>query len=141
MLTACQKIKRELVNQAYESFKADDEHTEEEQAFLDLMKDGVTEGTVDEQYDALVETGEHWDFISEFRGGQVETKLPSDYSRHYEAKEVAAKLSDGTWVGWTYWYGGGKHGNPEEVEWMEDAYNLEVTETEKLVVIQEFKKV
>lgn len=50
-------------------------------------------------------------------------------------------MTDGSWVGWVYWYGGGKHGDPEDIEWMKDAYDLELTETEKLVVVQEFKKI
>lgn len=141
MLTACQKIKCEILMQALKSFKADGELSEKEQEFVKITETGITEETVDEQYDALVETKNHWDFVSEFREGQVETKLPSEYSRHYEAKEVARQLSDGSWVGWTYWYGGGKHGTPEDVEWMEDAYDLDVTETEKVIVVQEFKKI
>ena len=29
-------------------------------------------------------------------------------SRHYEAESVVAQVPDGSWVGWTYWTGGGK---------------------------------
>lgn len=76
----------------------------------------------------------------EMREGQVETDLQCEYSRHYESKSVAAKAPDGTWVGWTYWYGGGKHGEPEAIDWIEDAYNLECTEQKKLVIVREFKK-
>ena len=141
MLTPCQKIKREILLSAIKNFKEFDSLNDKEQAFVKAVEPGVTEETVDAQYDALVEADCHWDYESEMRGGEIETKLPSEYSRHYEAKEVAMKCCDGTWVGWTYWYGGGKHGNPEEIEWMEDAYNLEVTETEKLVVVREFKKI
>jgi len=83
---------------------------------------------------------EKWDIIQEFRGGEVETDIPCEFSRHYESKSVAAKLDDGSWVGWTYWYGGGKHGEPEAVDWMDSAYELDCTETEKLVVVREFKK-
>ncbi len=141
MLTACQKIKREILLQALQNFKEDDLSGQElYQALANSLEAGITEETVNDQYDALVSLDIHWDYESEFRGGQVETRLPSEYSRHYEAKEVAAKCCDGTWVGWTYWYGGGKHGNPEEIEWMDDAYDLDVTEQEKLVVVREFKK-
>lgn len=141
-MTACQKIKREIIIWALENFKEyPDNLSDKDKVFLALAdKQDITENTVDEQYDALVETGNHWDILSEFRPGQLETKLPSDYSRHYEAKEVARKLSDNTWVGWTYWYGGGKHGDPDSVPWMEDAYELDVTETEKMVLVREFKK-
>lgn len=81
------------------------------------------------------------DAKSEIREGDVETDVPCDYSRHYESKSVAMKCVDGTWVGWTYWYGGGKHGEPEAVDWMEYAYNLDVKEEEKLVVVRTFAKV
>jgi len=81
-----------------------------------------------------------YEIVSEFRDGQVETDIPCDWSRHYESKSVAAKCCDGSWVGWTYWYGGGKHGEPQSVQWMEDAYDLDVTETVKMMTVREFKK-
>ena len=80
------------------------------------------------------------DARAEVREGKVETKLPSQYSRHFEAKEVAAKMHDGSWVGWTFWYGGGKHSEPEAIDWMEEAYNLDCKEEEKTVTIQTFTK-
>lgn len=139
-MTPCQKIKREIMLLILEDFKLGRYLSEEDQKFRVLIESGITAETVDKQYTELIELNLHWDYESEFRQGTVETKLSCPYSRCYEAKAVARKLSDG-WVGWTYWYGGGKHGNPEQVEWMEDAYNLEVTETEKTVIVQEFKKV
>lgn len=64
----------------------------------------------------------------EFRGGEKETNIdPENYSRHFEASSVAAKIDD-KWVGWTYWYGGGKHAEPEAIEWKGDAYFLDVKE-------------
>lgn len=76
----------------------------------------------------------------EFREGEVETGLPCESSRHYESYSVAAKAPGGKWIGWTYWYGGGKHGCPEEIDWMEDAYFLDCKEEEKLVVVRTFTK-
>lgn len=78
--------------------------------------------------------------VDEFREGEVETNIEAPWSRNYESKSVAAQMSDGSWVGWTYWYGGGKHANPEEIEWMGDAYDLECVEEEKLVVVRTFTK-
>jgi hypothetical protein len=80
------------------------------------------------------------DARSEIRGGTAETGLPTPYSRHYESKSVAAQMPDGSWVGWTYWYGGGKHGEPGAVEWIEDAYALTMTEEVKTVTVQTFAK-
>jgi hypothetical protein len=96
---------------------------------------------VEKLYNALVEAGRHWDPTSEVRGSGIETGLKCPSSRHYESEAVARKLPDGSWVGWTYWYGGGKHGNPEEIEWMSDAYDVHCEEEEKMVVVQTFSVV
>ena len=60
---------------------------------------------------------------------------------HYESKSVATQLNGPIWIGWTYWYGGGKHSNPSEIEWMDGAYYLGVEEEEKTVTVQTFTKV
>ena len=65
---------------------------------------------------------------------------PSEYDRHYETKTVATQMDDGSWVGWVYWYGGGKYGEPEAIEWIEDAYDLDCVEEEKVVVVRTFAK-
>lgn len=98
----------------------------------------VTADNVDALYDKLEEEDRHWDARAEIRAGEVETKLPCQYSRHYESKAVAAKMPDGSWVGWTYWYGGGKHGEPEAIDWMGEAYSVDCKEEEKLVVVRTF---
>jgi len=46
------------------------------------------------------------------------------YSRHYEVKPVVMKL-EGKWVCWLYWYGGGKHGDPSGIDWIDDAIFVE----------------
>ena len=97
----------------------------------------VTADNIDDLYD---EVEDKWDAISETRAGQFETKLPCQHSRHYESKAVAAKAPDGSWVGWTYWYGGGKHAEPEAIDWMNEAYDLNVTEEEKMVTVRTFAK-
>lgn len=103
----------------------------------------LTAENIDEEYDAADE-GELEDYLqdarNEVRCGEVETGLPSQSSRHYEAKEVAAQTPDGAWVGWTYWYGGGKHGEPTAIDWIEDAYDLTCAEEEKLVTVRTFTK-
>ena len=81
------------------------------------------------------------DIISDWRRGTEETDIECDWSRHYESKSVATKLSDGSWVGWTYWYGGGKHGEPEAIDWMKNAYYLNVTEKEVMITVREFSKI
>ncbi|WP_288080627.1 hypothetical protein [Pseudomonas sp.] len=100
----------------------------------------LTGEQVDQKYDELVAQSAHWDARSEVRCGGVETDLPCEYSRHYESRSVAAKAPNGQWVGWTYWYGGGKHGEPEAIDWMEDAYFLDCIEEQKVVTVRTFTK-
>jgi hypothetical protein len=104
--------------------------------------DCITEDNVDELYDQLEDAySTTYDAMYEIREGEVETDIPSPYSRHLESKSVAAQAPDGTWVGWTYWYGGGKHAEPEAIDWISEAYTLDVVEEEKLVVVRTFTKV
>ena len=95
---------------------------------------------VDELYDELVAMDAHWDGKNEVRGSGTETQLKCQFSRDYESKAVAMKMPDGSWVGWTYWYGGGKHSEPEAIGWMEEAYDVDCHEEEKLVVVQTFNR-
>lgn len=50
-----------------------------------------------------------------------ETDITADWSRHYESKFVAKELLNGKWVGYTYWHGGGKYGEPQAIPWMDKA--------------------
>lgn len=104
--------------------------------------EGVTAETVDAMYEAAYEADDDslQDARYEVRASGIETGLETPHSRHYEAKAVAAQAPDGTWVGWTYWYGGGKHGEPESIDWMDDAYDLTCVEQENTVVVREFTK-
>lgn len=95
---------------------------------------------IDELFDDPELEDEIYETKYEIREGEVETDIPSEYSRHYESKSVATQAPNGQWVGWTYWYGGGKHGEPEAIDWMEYAYFLDVKEEEKLVVVRTFTK-
>jgi len=105
-----------------------------------LDYDKASGADIESAYEALVEADGHWDVRNETRQGEVETGIPCEYSRHYEAKSVASRMPDGSWVGWTYWYGGGKHGEPEAVDWMEYAYDLSVTEEEKTIISRTFNR-
>lgn len=89
--------------------------------------------------DTLYENNEDYDAIQEVRTTGTETHLETPFSRHYEVKAVAAKLPDNTWVGWNYWYGGGKHSEPEAIDWIQYAYD--VTCTEVMQPVKVFEKV
>lgn len=98
----------------------------------------LTQDEVEELWDEY--SDEVYDYLYEFREGEVETDVEPEYCRYLEASSVAARTPDGSWVGWTYYYGGGKHSNPEEIEWIPYAYDLECKEEEKLVVVRTFTK-
>lgn len=100
----------------------------------------LTAEQIDDMYEGLVENDLHWDIEYDLREGTEETSITPPSSRNYETKSVAAKTPGGLWVGWTYWYGGGKHGNPEEIDWAKDAYFLDCKEEEKRVVVRTFTK-
>jgi len=66
------------------------------------------------------------------RGEKSEIKCET-YSRHYECEEVACVLDNGIAVGWTYWHGGGKHGEPEAINWVDSAYFVNVKQEVQIV--------
>ena len=101
----------------------------------------IDENNVDDLYQDLVDTDQHWDALSEIRQGSFETNLECEYSRHYESKAVASKMPDGSYVGWTYWYGGGKHSNPDEIDWIEFAYDVDCVEEEKTITVRTFTRI
>jgi len=95
---------------------------------------------VDALYDAAEERDETQDAEAEVRASGHETGIATNgSSRYYEKDAVAAPLPDGSWVGWTYWHGGGKHSEPGAIEWMEDAYD--VTSREETRVVRVFERV
>jgi hypothetical protein len=100
----------------------------------------LNEESIDAEWESAEESGRTQDYLQEFRSGEEETTIGAPFSRHYEGDSVAAQMFDGYWVGWTYWHGEGKHGEPEAIDWIEYAYDLECKEEEKLVVVRTFSK-
>jgi hypothetical protein len=101
-----------------------------------------TQEKIDAAFEAIEDAGLNdlvADAESELRDSYTHgTDLPCEHCRHYESMSVARRFGD-RWVGWTYWYGGGKHGEPESVEWMEDAYFVDLKEETRVVLV--FSKV
>jgi hypothetical protein len=132
-MTPQQKIKWVVLNQVAE--------------WAEIELSEINSENVDEIYDQYYydEEDRYDDYFhdakNEIRCGDVETEIDCDWSRHYESKSVAALIPDGSWVGWTYWYGGGKCSEPEAIDWIEDAYDLNCTEYEKTINVREFTKV
>jgi|LakMenEpi03Aug12_release.lakeMendotaPanAssembly.Ray.scaffolds.fasta_scaffold1018124_2 hypothetical protein len=131
-MTPEQILKAAILEQVAEWIN-DDEDIE-----LSLEGPFDTEEKIDAAFEAIEEQyldDEVSEAESELRGSYThETGIKCDYSRHYESKAVARQFGD-KWVGWTYWYGGGKHGEPESVEWMEHAYFVEVKEETRVVLV------
>jgi hypothetical protein len=90
---------------------------------------------VDALFHAEEGSGDRYDACEEVRCSGEDTGLSAGGSRNYEATAVAKDLPDRTWVGWTYYHGGGKHSNPGEIPWMEDAYNVTVREETRVVLV------
>lgn len=77
-----------------------------------------------------------YDQLDEFRSSGENIDIPTGQcSSHYECSQVARQLDNGQSVSWTYWYGGGKHGEPEAIDWMDEAYFVECKQETKVVNI------
>lgn len=140
-MTPEQKIKKTIILKTVEECS-------DNQSFLDLVEEmkedfnielqGFSDEDINCVYDHL------YDYCCEtkcnFREGEEVTDIECPDSRHYESCSVAAQMFDKTWVGWTYWYGGGKFGDPGAIEWMENAYYLDLKEEEKTVIVKTFSK-
>lgn len=107
---------------------------------VNLEYSQLTDEDIENMYNILQESSDYWEAKEAIREGEVYTEIETEYSRHYESRSVASQLPDGSWVGWTYWYGGGKHGEPQAIDWIEDAYDLDCVEEEKMVTIRTFAK-
>ena len=102
----------------------------------------LTKETIDATWQTLQEMDNVRDAMNDIRSSGDSTGLPDrQWSRNYESDEVGAKLPDGSWVGWTHWHGGGKHGEPEAIDWISDAYDITCTEEQRLVTVRSFAKV
>ena len=139
-MKASDYLKREIIIRTGKAIK---EYAEDESEKLEtLLKDHditwdgetVNEENVNELYCMICDHDYHYDEMYELREGTYETGLDCGGSRHYESKGVAAEF-DGKMVAWVYWYGGGKHGEPSAVDWIDDAYFVNVTEETKVVKV------
>jgi hypothetical protein len=99
----------------------------------------LTGEQIDALYDNHPQLGNQLqDIANEVREGEHETTIPGPSSRHYDEQSVAGQAPNGQWVGWTYWTGGGKTGEPEGIPWMEHAYFLDCQEEEVKTIRRTF---
>lgn len=137
-MTATQKIKWAILTRACAA--GDVTYPLATVAHTDLEKQ------IDHLYETLlVHQDLHWDLEREFREGEQETDIEAAHPferglTYYEKKSVAAQMPDGTWVGWIYWYGGGKHSEPEAIDWMEHAYFVNVEEKPVQIIQRTFSR-
>lgn len=113
--------------------------------------------TTDEQVEEAYEMADECDGIFEdfdihdseecFRqsGESVGLRFDGDWgSRHYEDDRVARELDCGTFVSWIYWTGGGKHGEPSEIDWMDEDSGMRAVNCsieEKMVEVKTYSKI
>lgn len=101
------------------------------------IRDNMSGDEVDELFDDSDVTGA----FEEVRTSGISTGLPCPHDRHYETEAVAHLAPNGEWVGFTYWYGGGKHGDPESIDWIEHAYDVTCIEEKRMMTVQTFQGV
>lgn len=140
-MTAEQLIKREILIQCNKEARG----SKDAHLFMFTARALKTAEAIDKAWEAIWGDTDGIDWLQqhldEFRSSyDEETDISPDFCRNYESKSVAKKLSDGTWVGFTYFYGGGKHSYPEDIPWLEDAYLLDCVEEEKTVLVRTWKK-
>lgn len=102
--------------------------------------DVTTAENVESLYAELSVNDQLCDYIEDIREGHFETGIPFEEDKYYEGKSVAIKSLDGKYIGWTYWFGGGKYGKPQHEPWISEAYFLNCQEKEELVITRKFYK-
>jgi hypothetical protein len=126
-MTAEQRIKRHILLQAL----AEND---------DLKFDGeITAENIDDVYAyVLCDIGLCFKYEEKFRGSGepsgINTQSSFSYEKH-DSIEMVRQLSDGTWVGWTYWHGRSGIGDPATVDWMLEAYDVEMHEETRVVKV------
>lgn len=104
---------------------------------INQIRQGYPEEFGDKTQEEIEDSDYYQDYLEEFRqSGERSFIKSSDFSRHYENEEVARVLDIGgekVAVGWTYWTGGGKYGEPQTMPWLERAYFCDCTQETRVV--------
>ena len=129
-MSAAQLIYLELINRSIESLQRYNENVD-----FDFDSISVTKDNAEEIWDELREIHDDvtYEEMYEMREeGKPSNILTKHCSRHYEVDEVYYQVKTGEFVGWSYWHGGGKHAEPEAIDWISDSYILEVAEVKMI---------
>lgn len=112
------------------------ENDDNETILTKLTRENIDEIFSELEYDDAMQDGRN-----EVRCSGEEINLsPKNWSRHYEIDAVAMNIN-GVWVAWDYYYGGGKHSEPEAVEWIDDARIVNCKEEQVTVTKHTFSEV
>lgn len=107
---------------------------------IEPFSENLTGDQVDDLYDGYDRWDELADPWNEIRHSGVDCNLKaSTWSRHYEVDSKAIKI-DGVWVQFDYYYGGGKHGEPEEFDYIENAKIVNCKETQVTITKYDFSE-
>lgn len=107
---------------------------------IQSFDDGLGGDQVDELYNSYDRYDELADAWCEVRYDGIDCNLPTiTSSRHYEVDAKAINI-DGKWVKFDFYYGGGKHGDPDEYNYIEDAVIVDCTQEEITVIKYTFSQ-
>lgn len=129
-------ILEELLQEEDVSFVHNDEHSA-----ITLENAAELYYNVEDYFEGDYPSDTLWEILYNFRDSGEECNLPpTEGSRYYEVDFVIKKIDD-KWIGWHYWYGGGKHGEPEAIDWVGDAVFVNLkSEEEILTVVRTFER-
>ena len=147
-MNAQQLIKYEIIKRGLELyeefagvFSANFPDTFNDYDTNEVVLSKLTMENIDEIFDELEYDDAMQDGRSEVRCSGEEINLPpKSWSRHYEVDAVAMNIK-GIWVAWDYYYGGGRHGEPEAIEWIVDARIVDCKEEQVIVTKRTFSEV
>jgi hypothetical protein len=90
---------------------------------IDIIADGSDE--INARWEELLEEDDYRleEAAQDFSYSGEVNDILDDSDRHYEYRSRARFLAvQGIWVGWTEVYGGGKHGEPYDIDFIDGAY-------------------
>lgn len=107
----------------------------------DVILEKLNTWNIDAIFDELEYDDAMQDGRSEVRcsGEEIDLK-PTSYSRNYEVDAVAMNIK-GVWVAWDYFYGGGKHSEPESIDWISNARIVSCTEKQVITTKRTFAEI